>query len=93
MSMSTDVIGFHPPDEVWKQMKAVWDACEQAGVEPPDRVLEFFDHEKPDSAGVTVDLRNSLAVKEYRDDQSEGYEVDLDQLPPDVTIIRFVNSW
>lgn len=97
--MSTFVVGIKPPDDHWKRMKAAWDACEAAGIEPPDSVTEFFGDEEPDDAGVIVDLtfynRSELhpSLKEWRSDMSEGYEVNLKDLPPDVTIIRFYNSW
>lgn len=94
MSMSTFVFGFHPPDETWRQMKEIWDACKKAGVEPPDRVLEFFDFEEPDDAGVQVNLtERPMAVRKFQNDHQEGYDVDLQELPPDVTVVRFVNSW
>lgn len=32
MSMSLNVMGFKPPDEKWKQMKAAYEACCAAGV-------------------------------------------------------------
>jgi hypothetical protein len=42
MSMSMHVIGFVPPDGTWAQMKAIWDACQAAGVSLPDEVEDFF---------------------------------------------------
>jgi len=33
-------------------MKAVYDACEKAEVDPPDEVINFFNGEEPDSRGV-----------------------------------------
>lgn len=95
MGMSSHVVAIRPPDERWRQMRAVWDACTAAGIDPPSEVEEFFDGERPDSEGVVIDLRHprSDAVREWRNDHSEGYEVLLDQLPPDVKILRFYNSW
>jgi hypothetical protein len=94
MSMSTHVVGFHPPDGTWKKMKQVWDACKLADIEPPDRVWDFFGGEEPDDAGVTVELQvDHRAVKPYKTNSEEGLEIILENLPPDVTIIRFYNSW
>lgn len=56
MSMSTNVVGFRPPDAKWEKMKAIYDACETAGVSIPDEVDEYFNGEPPDDAGVKVDL-------------------------------------
>jgi hypothetical protein len=89
MSMSTHVTGFVPPDETWLKMKAIWDACAEAGIAPPEEVEEFFDGEAPDPAGQEVDIPSS----EWRDDSSEGIEITLADVPSRVKIIRFYNSW
>lgn len=93
MSMSTYVIGFHPPDAKWQQMKAVWDSCRSAGVDPPDEVLSFFDHEPPDDAGVKINLEEHACCSKYGEDMTEGFEIDISKLPPNITKIRFYNSW
>lgn len=91
--METRVVGIKPPDEKWKAMKKVWDACSEAGVEPPVEVLEFFGDEDPDDAGVVVGLGDHSCVKEYRAEMQQGFEIVIDALPKDVKIIRFYNSW
>lgn len=96
MSMSTNVIGIKLPDDKWIKMKAVWDACIIADVAAPDEVFEYFNHEEPDEKGVVVDLHNyenKQCVKKYETENQSGYEVNIEELPPDVKIIRFVNSW
>jgi hypothetical protein len=96
MGMSTHVVAFKPPGERWQQMKAVWDACEAAGIEPPDEVSEYFEHEEPDPAGVRIEraeLVTSGAVRVWTDADAQGYEVDVTKLPRDVTVIRFYNGW
>jgi hypothetical protein len=93
MSMSTHVVGFKPPDNKWKKMKAVYEACRAAKVDPPKEVAEFFEDGAPDDQGVEVCIENTSAVKEWSDDSRSGYEVDLKKLDPDVKIIRFYNSW
>ncbi len=94
MSMSTHVEGIKPPDEKWKKMKVVWDACKAAKVSPPDEVEEFFGNGDPDPAGVVLDQDElGEAVQEYNVEGSSGYDVILAKLPKDVSVIRFVNSW
>jgi hypothetical protein len=98
MGMSTHVQGFKPPDEKWEKMRAVWLACEAAGVGFPEPVAKFFDGEPPDPAGVEVEeseLRKSGAVTDWNDGRigAEGFEVDVRKLPADVTVLRFYNSW
>ena len=90
--MSTHVIGFKPPDETWKKHKAVWDACEAAGLPDdqwPEDTLKFFDHETPDAQGVECEL----PLEEWSSDHEEGYQLELAKVPKGVTIIRFCNSW
>lgn len=93
MGMSTHVVGIRRPDETWKKMKAVWDACRAAGVDPPDEVLEFFNHEAPDPAGIRVELEGNPCIQAYNDDMRQGFEVDISKLPKNVTSVRFYNSW
>lgn len=101
MSMSTRLIGFKPPDEKFQKMKAVWDACVAAGIAIPDGIYDYFDGVAPDPAGVSVDLTNWDGSRASADKQGavkslgegNGFEVDLRRLPPDVVILRFVNSW
>lgn len=93
MGMSTHVVGIRPPDAKWKQMKAVWDACKTAGVDPPDEVLEFFNHSPPDPAGIEVRLEGNPCVRAYNDAMRQGFEVEIDKLPKNVTTVRFFNSY
>lgn len=92
--MSSHVVGFRPPDKKWEEMKLVWEACERTGVEIPKKVLEFFDHEDPaGKPGMSMNLMDTDAVKEYHEEAVQGFEVDLTKLPKDLEIIRFYNSW
>ena len=93
MSMSTYVVGFRPPDEKWKQMKSIYDACTKANVLVPGEVEDFFNGEPPDPQGVEVELEKLGAVTPWRDDMQEGFEVEVAKLPKDVKIIRFYNSY
>ena len=89
MSMSKHVIGFVPPDDDWKKMKAIYDACEKAGIEPPDEVNEFFDNEKPDASGQKIEIPH----EEWHGDISEGFEIKVSEIPKQVKVIRFYNEW
>ncbi len=91
MSMSTHVIGFVPPDEQWQKMKAIWDACEAAGIPVPEEVDDFFGDTGPDPAGVEVDLDPLL--REWHGDSGAGFELDVTAIPSKVKTIRFYNSW
>jgi len=95
--MSTDVVGFVPPDDMWKKQKAIWDACVAADVEVPESTQAFFDWSKPDDNGVLIELvDNEKICKEWFDEGRSGYEIDilgLNKAYPQLKFIRFYNSW
>ena len=91
--MSTHIIGIKPPDEKWKKMKKVWDACQAAGLDVPDPVAEFFGDEEPDAKGVVVDLDEAVGVEPVTEEGQNVFEVDLAKLAPDIKIIRFWNAY
>lgn len=74
-------------------MKEVWDACERANIVCPPEVSQFFNHERPDLAGVLVRIEGTAAVTEYSGDMVDGYQIDITKLPPNLTIIRVYNSY
>tara|TARA_Y100000310_G_scaffold345655_1_gene467795 strand:+ start:14815 stop:15081 length:267 start_codon:yes stop_codon:yes gene_type:complete len=88
--MTTHVVGFKPPDKKWKEMKAVWDACNDANIKIPDDVCEYFGEEDPDDEGVSVKLKIMDWSNEYSED---GYELKVSDIPEDVKVIRFYNSY
>lgn len=87
--MSTHIVGFVPPDDKYNAMKSAWDSCKKAGVDIPERVLDFFNHTTPSEHGAEVDID----FKEWNEDMREGIEIDLSTLPSNVKVIRFYNSW
>ena len=93
MSRYSYVVGIVPPDEKFLQMKAVYNACKEAGVPVPNDVDVFFNGEKPDDSGVKISLRGHPSVSEYRADSEDGLEIVISDLPPNVKIVRFVNSY
>jgi len=96
MSMSTHVVGIIPPDEDWRKMKAVYDSCIAADVEVPDNVMDFFDGDEPDDAGAVIYLSTkqyATVCREWSDEGSEGYELDVADIPENVKTLRFFHSW
>jgi len=89
MGMSTFVYGFNPPDEKWTRMRQIYEACEKEDIKIPDEVYDYFDGNEPDPAGQRVDI----AAEGWRDENSEGIEIEIEKIPKDVKIICFVNSW
>ena len=92
MGMSTHAIGFKPADEKWNKMKASWEACEAAGVEIPQEVLDYFCDEPPgDKPGMEMELGDSC--KKWGDEYRSGFEIDINKLPLDVQFIRIYNAY
>ncbi len=67
MSMSTHIVGFRPPNEKWKQMKAVYDACVKAEIDAPSEVRKFFNDEPPDPEGVVGPVNSNHFVPQSRE--------------------------
>lgn len=88
MGMSAHVIGFKPPDEKFKKMKAIWDQCNELDIEIPDEVYDYFNGEEPDEAGVEVNIKTT----DWSDENRQGYEINVDDIPNGVKTIRFYNS-
>jgi hypothetical protein len=91
MSMATYVEGFIPPDDAWRKMRDVRNACVAAGIRVPDDVDRFFNFEAPDPQGQRVPLKD--VAKEWRNEHSEGIEIVIADIPKSVKVIRFINSW
>lgn len=91
MGMSTHVIGFKPPDQKWKDMKAIWDTCNKADIEVPEDVGDFFGWEEPDVRGVETEI----PMEEWQDIDGAGmgYEIEVAKIPKGVKFLRFYNSW
>jgi hypothetical protein len=89
MGMDTNIIGIKPPDEKWQKMKDIWEKCAELKVTIPQQVEDFFDGETPDPAGVLVDIPHSA----YSGKDAEGLEVEVAEIPKDVKILRFYNSF
>jgi len=77
-------------------MKSVWDACTEAGVAIPDAVVNFFNGETPDEAGVEIDEKDLIkcgALRQWSDEHRSGFELDVAKLPEGLRLVRFYNSW
>ena len=88
MGESLHVVGIRLPDAQWHKMKAVYDACMDADLGIPEKVLEFFGWQVPDLRGVGVEL----PLKEWFDDSTQIYEVAVKDIPAHVNFLRFYAS-
>jgi hypothetical protein len=83
------VKGFKPPDEKWKEMKQVYDACRKAKIDPPKEVEKFFNYEEPDDNGMEV----NLPTKGWDKPGYDGFELKVEDIPKDVKVLRFLASY
>lgn len=93
MSTSMYIDGFKSETDEYRKMKAIYDACEAAGVETPDAVDKYFGIDGPGAYGKAIDLSEAKCVKKFSEDGQCGYDVDITKLPKDIKIIRFYLSY
>ena len=96
MGMNTHIVGIVAPNQAWKNMKAVYESCIEAGVKIPEEVDRFFNGEPPDDSGVVINIENAAVVEKWGEDMKDGFVVDLKLLrtmSPNLTHIRFYNSY
>jgi len=86
MSISVYVVGYMPADEEWQKYKAVWDACKEAVIDPPNEVWDYFDGEYPyDALGKITPLED--CVNDY--DNGRGFDLDVSKIPKKIQFVRF----
>lgn len=93
MGMSTHIILFRSKnDRIYQKFLKILLSCKDAGIEPPKEVDDYFG-----GYGIDNDPEAPLTIKfkpkEWRNNDSEGCEIDLEELPEGVKTIRFYNSW
>ena len=100
MGMSSHITGYiSKDDEQWAKMLKIWNACEEAETEVPEKVAKFFEsitddgYDPNEVPGVSVDLEELDCCREYNADSVNGFEIDITKLPKDITVIRFCNCY
>lgn len=93
MGMSTHVVGIRPRDEKYVDMLTIWAACKKMNVEIPKDVRSYFNDEPPAVGGGVIVELSKKSVSKYSEESRDGLDVDLSNLPPDVKILRFYNSY
>jgi len=95
MGMSTRVIGLKSANgPIYKKHAAVLRACIDAGIKKlPEETAKYFGSEYPDNYLFEEVLEIDIPKHEYSEDMVEGYEVHISELPEEVEVIRFFNSY
>lgn len=97
MGHSIRVTGFVSPDnEQYKKHAAVLMACINAGVsQMPPETAEYFECSPGEVSEYLLEekLECRVPATEYNADMTEGYEVNVADIPEGVEKIRFIVSW
>jgi hypothetical protein len=96
MSMSCHVIGIKEPTEEYLKKYRAYQACMEAGIDPPKAIIDFFDgisFKYINATGMEVDLHGNSAISEWKGDGKTGFEVEIAKIPAGITRLRFCNSW
>ena len=99
MGISTHIKAFIPdtnPD--YQRHRKVALACIEAGVSLPSETKQYFNHNALPThdmldGKLEIELIKDIHYEDWADESSQGFEVDLTNLPKGVTKLRFYNSW
>lgn len=94
MSMGMSVVGI-PERDYFDKMAELKEKCEELRIEPPKEVKEFFGNmweEKREILEYEV-LIQKIPHRKWSADMSEGFEIDVKDIPDNIKTIRFFCSW
>lgn len=93
MSMSSRVIFLRDKnDSQYQKFLQILLACKNAGIDPPKEIDDYFGGDGIGNDPETP-LQISFEPRNWKGDMSEGFEIDIDEIPSGVKTIRFYNSW
>lgn len=98
MGMSTHIQGFIPDtDTDFKKHKKILLFCMEENVSLPKETAEYFGSDDAEEylieEKLEIKLEEGVHYKEWMEDSSKGFEVDLTRLPKGVTKLRFFNTY
>jgi hypothetical protein len=89
MGMTSSAVGIREKNELYFKMVDAYKALKKAGLPISKELDDYFQEDFPDGA-----LSIPIKTNEWSDgDMGEGIEVNLSDIPKDVEIIRFINSY
>ncbi len=94
MGMSMHVLGI-PEREHFDKMIQLKLQCEELGVSLPEEVKTYFGSYSNETVSCLEHetLFQSVPHREYNDDHSQGFEIDVKEIPKNIKTIRFYCSW
>jgi len=98
MGMSTHIQAFIPDtDAEFQKHKKILLMCSENDVSLPKETAEYFGSDSADEylldEKLEIELKEDVHYKNWFDESSQGFEVDLTKLPKGVTKLRFYNNW
>lgn len=94
MGMSMNVIGIPERDHFDKMIELKL-KCEEMGVSLPAEVKEYFGeyHYETVSCLKHETLYQDVPHRDWNDQTSQGFEIDVKEIPENIKTIRFYCSW
>lgn len=94
MGMSMHIIGI-PEREHFDKMVQLKLQCEELGVSLPDEVRNYFGsyHNESVSCLEYETLFQNVPYRDWGDDHSQGFEMDVKDIPKNIKTLRFYCSW
>lgn len=98
----TDIYGLKYLDENFDKMFAIKVACDEAEMEYPKPLWEYFGYSEEDKHHLTDDdeliskvgyVNIDSAIIEEKSDYQHEWQIDLSKLPETVKFIRFENTY
>ncbi|PWU07237.1 MAG: hypothetical protein C5B43_00655 [Verrucomicrobia bacterium] len=93
MGMCSYVVGIKTRDEKFNAMKSIWNQCIFYKIPIPKEVEEYFNDMTPDPNGVVVYIPHKDWADPDPNNPRNGIEINVSDIPEDVKVIRFINSW
>jgi hypothetical protein len=104
MTPLTTIYGLKNPDENFDKMFAIKVACDEAKMEYPKPLWEYFGYSEEDKHHLEDEFEEDLilrvgyvdidsAITEEKDESQHEWQIDLLSLPKTVRFIRFENSY
>lgn len=104
MTPLTIIYGLKNPDENFDKMFAIKTACDDANMEYPKPLWEYFGYSEEDKHHLTDEDEDELvsrvgyvdidsAITEDKNEARHEWQIDLLSLPKTVRFIRFENSY
>lgn len=92
MGMKSHVMFLRSKDDPeFKKKAAALNACLDAGVEPPDEIMEYFNDSYEEDDALRIE--GTAHKWDPQDGGRQGFDVFVSEIPEGTERIRFYNSW